>query len=262
MLRIGKRNLSTFFKRIIKSENYIALIRFFKVHKSPFKSILNEIFSLSKYPKILHFNSPLGSKKVNLYSSDDFSTFNLIFCRQDYLFMDHQKIILDIGSNIGLSAIFWLTRNENTIVHCYEPSTKNYEKLKKNLKDFNGRFSAYKKAVSSESFSSYLNLEKTGVYNSINNLNKDKNYFEKEKCEVVSINSCLDKIIKQYGKIDVVKIDNEGEELKTVASINAKFWDYIKCINVDGVSVREYVPRIFSLSKLGSAQRYYKNEQK
>ena len=89
-----------------------------------------------------------------------------------------------------------------------------------------------------------------------------KNYFEKEKCEVVSINSCLDKIIKQYGKIDVVKIDNEGEELKTVASINAKFWDYIKCINVDGVSVREYVPRIFSLSKLGSAQRYYKNEYK
>ena len=262
MLRIGKRNFSTFIKRIIKFENYIALFRFFKVHKSPFKSILNEIFSLGDYPKILHFNSPLGSKKVNLYSCDDFSTFNLIFCRQDYLFTSQQKIILDIGSNIGLSAIFWLTRSEDTVVHCYEPSTENYKKLKKNLKDFNGRFSIYQKAVSSESFSSYLNLEKTGVYNSINNLNKDKNYFQKEKCEVVSINSCLDNIIKQYGKIDVIKIDNEGEELKTVASINSKFWDYINCINVDGVSVREFVPRIFSLSKLGSAQRYYKNEQK
>ena len=65
--------------------------------------------------------------------------------------------------------------------------------------------------------------------------------------------------IKQYGKIDLIKIDNEGEDLKTVASIDSIFWEYIKCLNVDGESVREYVPRIFNLTRLGSAQRYYKN---
>ena len=109
-------------------------------------------------------------------------------------------------------------------------------------------------------FSSYLNIEKSGVYNSISKLNKNKNYFKKERCEVVSINSCIDRVIKQYGKIDLVKIDNEGEELKTVASIDTKYCEYINCLNVDGESVREYVPRNFSLTKLGSAQRYYKNE--
>lgn len=260
MFKIGKRNFLTFVKRIIKFDNYIGLIRFFKVHKSPFKSIFNEIFSWGNYPKILYFNSPLGETKVNLYSADDFSTFNLVFCRQDYLFNKGNKIILDIGSNIGLSAIYWLTRNKDTLIHCYEPSSKNFEKLKENLKEFNGRFSLYKNAVSSKTFSSYLNLEKNGIYNSINETNKNQIYYEREKCEVVSINSCIEKIIKEYGKIDIIKIDNEGEELKTVASIDKKFWSYIKCINVDGVSVREYVPKIFSLSKLGSAQRYYKNE--
>ena len=260
MLKIGKRSFLTFVKRIVSIENYVAIIRFFKVHKSPFKSILNEIFSSGKYPKILSFNSPLGEAKVNLYSYNDFSTFNLIFCRQDYLYINKQKIILDIGSNIGLSTIFWLTRNKDTVVHCYEPSTENFEKLKKNLKDFDGRFFTFKKAVSSNNFSSYLNIEKSGVYNSISNLNKNKNYFKKEKCEVVSINSCIDRVIKQYGKIDLIKIDNEGEELKTVASIDSKYWEYIKCLNVDGESVREYVPRNFNLTKLGSAQRYYKNE--
>ncbi len=260
MLKIGKRNFLTFIKRIIKVENYVAIIRFFKVHKSPIKSILNEIFSSGKYPKILSFNSPLGESKVNLYSFNDFSTFNLIFCRQDYLYRDKQKIILDIGSNIGLSSIFWLTRSKDTVVHCYEPSTENYEKLKKNLKDFNGRFFAFKKAVSSKNFSSYLNLEKSGIYNSISNLNKNQNYNKKEKCEVVSINSCIDKVIKQFGKIDLIKIDNEGEELKTVSSIDNAYWEYIKCLNVDGETVREYVPRNFSLTKLGSAQRYIKNE--
>ena len=260
MLKIGKRSLLTFITRIIKIENYVAIIRFFKVHKSPLKSILNEIFSSGIYPRILSFNSPLGVSKVNLYSYNDFSTFNLIFCRQDYLYGNKQKIILDIGSNIGLSSIFWLTRSKDTFVHCYEPSSENYEKLKKNLKDFDGRFFIFKKAVSSKNFSSYLNLEKSGVYNSISNLNKKQNYYKKEKCEVVSINSCIDRVIKQYGKIDLIKIDNEGEELKTVASIDSKFWEYIKCLNVDGESVREYVPRNFSLTKLGSAQRYFKNE--
>ena len=100
----------------------------------------------------------------------------MIFCRQDYLFTSQQKIILDIGSNIGLSAIFWLTRSKDTVVHCYEPSSENYEKLKKNLKDFDGRFLAFKKAVSSKNFSSYLNLEKSGVYNSISYLYKKQNY--------------------------------------------------------------------------------------
>ena len=260
MFKIGKRSFLTFIKRIIRIENYVAIIRFFKVHKSPIKSILNEIFSSGKYPRILSFNSPLGESKVKLYSYNDFSTFNLIFCRQDYFYGNKHKIILDIGSNIGLSSIFWLTRSKDTVVHCYEPSSENYEKLKKNLKDFDGRFFTFKKAVSSKNFSSYLNLEKSGVYNSISNLNKKQNYHKKEKCEVVSINSCIDRVVKQYGKIDLIKIDNEGEELKTVASIDTKFWQYIKCLNVDGESVREYVPRNFSLTTLGSSQRYFKNE--
>ena len=68
-------------------------------------------------------------------------------------------------------------------------------------------------------------------------------------------------MIKKYGKIDIIKIDSEGEELKTVASIDKKFWYHINCINVDGKSVREFVPRIFNYSRVGSAQRFYKNEQ-
>ena len=224
MFKIGKRSFLTFIKRIVKIENFVAIIRFFKVHKSPIKSILNEIFSSGKYPKILSFNSPLGESKVNLYSYNDFSTFNLIFCRQDYLYRNKQKIILDIGSNIGLSSIFWLTRSKDTVVHCYEPSTENYEKLKKNLKDFDGRFSIFKKAVSSKTFSSFLNLEKSGVYNSINNSNKSKNYFEKEKCDVVSINSCIEKIIKQYmGKLTLLKSIMKVRNLKQLPLLIKNF---------------------------------------
>ncbi len=103
MIYIGKRKLGTFFKRITKIENFLALTNFFKVHKNPFKAIFVEIFSTGKYPSKLFFNTPIGTKYVTIFSANDFSTFNLIFCRKDYLISDNDRVILDIGSNIGLS---------------------------------------------------------------------------------------------------------------------------------------------------------------
>ena len=90
------------------------------------------------------------------------------------------KIVLDIGSNIGLSAIYWLTRSNETIVYCYEPSSENFKKLKKNLKEFKNRSFVYKNAISSKNFSAYLNLEKSGVYNSLT-YQKELNFKKKEK---------------------------------------------------------------------------------
>ena len=260
MFSIGKRSLITFIKRILEFQNYIAIGKFFNIHKNPLHAIFSEIFSSGKYPKLLHFNSPTGTSKVKIYSAYDFSTFNLIFCRGDYLFHENYKIVLDIGSNIGLSAIYWLTRSNETIVYCYEPSSENFKKLKNNLKQFKSRSFVYKNAISSKNFSAYLNLEKSGIYNSLT-YQKGLNFKKKEKCKVLSINSCIEKILNKHGKIDIIKIDNEGEELKTVASINKKFWNFIDCLNVDGKSVRKFVPKNFSYSKVGSAQRFYRHEQ-
>ena len=87
---------------------------------------------------------------------------------------------------------------------------------------------------------------------------KSTRLFKKEKCEVLSINHCIENIIKKHGKIDIIKIDNEGEELKTVSSINKEFWNIINCLNVDGDAVKKLVPETFQYSKVGSAQRFLK----
>ena len=134
MPHIGKRNILTFLNRIFQIDNYIALINFFKVHKKPFTSIFNEIFSSGLYPAKIYFKTPIGVKSVKIYSPNDFSTFNLIFCRKDYAISTKDNVILDIGSNIGLSAIYWLTRNKKNLVHCYEPSSINFKRLKKKFK--------------------------------------------------------------------------------------------------------------------------------
>lgn len=258
MLHIGKRNIFTFFARLLNIDNYLSILAFFKVHQDPFRSIFREVFSLGSYPKEIYFKTPIGKKKVTIYSINDFSTFNLIFCRQDYLISQKDKIILDVGSNIGLSALYWLTRNNKNIVYCYEPSSLNLMRLKQNLRQFKFRFFSYKEAVSNKNYSSFLNVENSGVYNSLSLKIMKKN--GKEACKVRNINYCIQKIVSKHKRIDMIKIDNEGEEVRTVSKINKKYWKYINCLNVDGMSVSKYVPKNFKCSKKGSAQRYLKKD--
>ena len=64
--------------------------------------------------------------------------------------------------------------------------------------------------------------------------------------------------MKRAHKIDILKIDNEGEELKTVSSINKDYWKYNRSISVDGSNVNKYIPSNFKNTTVGSAQRFYK----
>lgn len=258
-MRIGKRNLSTFLKRISSLENYKAITKFRKVHINPLKSFYQEIFSTGTYPQKIKFKTPTGQHEIEIYSPADFSTFNLIFCRQDYYFPKNFNSVIDIGSNIGLSSIYWLTRNSHCKVYCYEPSTVNFYRLKKNLESFKNRCTLNNLAVSNYNGSGDLHLEKYGVYSSLKIRDKEKEYLNKEKCQIVHINQCLEEVLKNNDEVDILKIDNEGEEVKTVSSINKSFWKFIKCINVDGNNVREYIPSNFKLSVVGSAQRFFRN---
>ena len=257
-MKIGRRNIGTFLARSFSMKNWKAIITFSKVHTRPVKSIYEEIFSAGRYPRSIKFKSPTGLHEVKLYSSNDFSTFNLIFCRQDYLTINNFKTVVDIGSNIGLSAIFWLTRNSQSKVYCYEPSVENFKRLKSNLNSFKSRFFLYNYAVSNYNDFAFLNLEKNGIYTSLNKKDTEHHYIGKEKCEVVDINTCLEKILKENSTIDILKIDNEGEEINTISSIDSSFWKFIKCINVDGDNVRKYIPSTFKSDNIGSAQRFYK----
>jgi hypothetical protein len=123
---------------------------------------------------------------------------------------------------------------------------------------FKSRIYFYNCAVSNYNDLAYLNLEKSGVYSSLRKIDKSFDYVGKEKCQVVDINTCIEKILKNNNMIDILKIDNEGEETNTISSIDAKFWKFIKCINVDGDDVSKFIPSDFKNNNLGSAQRFYK----
>jgi FkbM family methyltransferase len=140
--------------------------------------------------------------------SSDFMVFEEIFIDQQYKASYPNEVIrtvIDAGSNIGLSALYFLRKYPSAKIICLEPEDANFELLKKNL-------SCYPNVI----------LLKKGLWHSSQHLNivntqADSWGFEVKAAaegdgliEGISIN----KIITEYAisAIDLLKIDIEGSE--------------------------------------------------
>jgi FkbM family methyltransferase len=252
-MRIGKRSLVEFGRRFLDGNNYRALLRFFEVHDQPVRVVAEEILSLGSYPRTMAIRTPVGQIEVELFSPADLSTLNLIFCRQDYFVPPDTRVVVDVGSNIGLSALFWLTRNSESFVYCYEPAPISYDRLVRNLRPFENRLAARREAVSNFRGSARLGLETSGVYSSLD-LKSDQYV----TCQVVHINDVLEPVIRRHGQIDVLKIDSEGHELRTLEAIAPEYWKYIRCVNVDCRGASQFIPGEFHCSRVASAERFWR----
>jgi FkbM family methyltransferase len=250
-MKIGKRTIKTLTARMLDPSSYVAIPNFFQVYDNPIGAILTEVLSLGSYPCSVNIKTPIDKQKVKLWSVSDFSTLNLIFCRRDYYVPNNLSTVVDIGSNIGLSSLYWLTRNNGSFVYCYEPSPISFKRLLENLKDFAGRYSAYQDAVSDFNGKAQLGLEESGVYSSLDL--KTENFVE---CKVIHINELLEKVCSERGNIDVLKIDSEGHELRTIKAIDKSFFSYIGVINVECCGASGYIPQEFHYSVVTSAERY------
>ena len=252
-MKIGKRSLGVFGRRLMDPSNYKAIPGFFQVHRRPIQVVFEEIFSLGHYPRTLPIKTPTGPVDVELFSAADLSTLNLIFCRQDYYVPENARVIVDVGSNIGLSALFWLTRNDQTYVYCYEPAPVSYDRLTANLRKFSQRVEAHREAVSNFNGSAQLGLEPSGVYSSLDLRSK-----ESVDCRVVHINDVLRPVIERHGAVDVLKLDSEGHELRTLEAIAPDYWKHIRAVNVDCTGASEFIPGEFHRNHVASAERFWR----
>ncbi len=250
-MKIGRRRLKGFGRRLLDASNYRAIPRFFRVHHHPLRVLFQDVFSLGAYPRATTIRTPVGQVGVQLFSPADLSTLNLVFCREDYCAPENTRVVVDVGSNIGLSSLFWLTRNDQSYVYCYEPSPVSYERLLANLQAFQGRFEARRTAVSDFNGSATLGIEDSGVNSSL-----ELKSTTSVPCQVVHINEVLGPVIQRHGQIDVFKIDSEGHELRTLQAIEPEHWRHIRCINVGCGGTAEAIPRGFQRSRVASAERF------
>ncbi|MDP8241051.1 MAG: FkbM family methyltransferase [Candidatus Hatepunaea meridiana] len=247
---MGKRNLKQIVKAIIGRQHYIALINMVRNYPE-FPSILfRYITGRGSYPYQIEIRTPAGMILPTLYSHHDLLTVNEIFCRCDYIADKNIKTVVDLGSNIGISALYWLTRNSYSKCYLYEPDERNTAKLKENLAGYEDRYILSEKAVSYESGKLEFGIESTGRYGGIG---VETGSMITVDC--LDINDVIAKVINKERVIDVLKIDTEGVEVKTVEAINLKLAERIKIIYLEANPNRNLHPALFWQKQYGSVCR-------
>ena len=162
-----------------------------------------------------------------------------IFIREDYYTDQTNKNVLDIGSNIGISALYFLSRNKKNMIICFEPDPYNAYFLKKNLEQFNDRVHLNFCAVGTkDSEAVEFNVSVNGKYSSIKKIN---NHIEKIKVKLISINNILRNTKFNNKFSTLLKIDIEGLEKEVINSINFFENKKIKELIVEGTGYQIYI---------------------
>lgn len=156
--------------------------------------------------------SPIGKVRLTAFIPEDILTINEIFFWGDYGDVRTDRVIVDFGSNVGVSALFFLSRNADSVVYCHEPLPQNLTRLRQNLRAFEGRYSLTEAAVAEADGTVSFGWEPTGRYGGIG-------YESPHTLELPAVDSNrrLAEILDQHREIDLLKIDIERceEEITT-----------------------------------------------
>jgi FkbM family methyltransferase len=152
-----------------------------------------------------------------LFGRQDVYTLNEIFCRLDYG-RGGQRVVVDIGANIGLASLFFLTRRADAVVYGVEPVPRNIERLSANLADYSSRFRLETRAVAPSGGKAKFFVEDTGRLGGLREFSSREGGQE-IIVECLPIAEYLQAVLDAEGHIDVVKVDTEGSERPLIAAI-------------------------------------------
>jgi len=157
---------------------------------------------------------------------------------------DGVRYVMDIGANVGDTAMAALNSFPLSKVICFEPVELTYKTLKKNLRRFEDRIDLHQIALSNKNGSVEINLTTASGANSIQSQStwhKEWNPQVREiKKEIVEVRR-LDDMYKALGVnfFDIVKIDVEGLELSVLEGGQDFFKNHVGCILIEIAFMRD-----------------------
>lgn len=225
-------------RNAIRASNYRALARMTRVYEEPVAAASRYFLGRGEYPCTIRLRTPAGLQSVTLFNSHDAITVHEIFCRGDYRCSSPPQVIVDLGSNIGLSALFFLTNSPTAYCELYEPDPRNLSKLLRNLAEFDGRFTLHETAVADREGICSFRREPYGRYGRLEafpEILTPSEPIKKDRIEVrvEHVNTVIDRALSDHGGVDLLKIDTEGCELATLQAIDPGLRAHIRHIVIE-----------------------------
>jgi FkbM family methyltransferase len=211
---LGGRPPAMVAREALRGRNYQALWRMRRVYPRPIDSARRYFLGWGDYPYACPLRTPLGIVAPTLFTLHDMWTVNEVFCRRDYGDDRSARTVVDIGSNIGISALYFLTRNRECRVWLYEPVPRNIERLRANLAGYEDRYTAQESAVAPAAGRVSFGVEDSGRYGGIG-VQTGRTI----EVRTTGINEALGEVLESIPAIDVLKIDTEGTELEILGAV-------------------------------------------
>jgi FkbM family methyltransferase len=211
-------------------QHHEALFRALRILDNSPRWLWNYLRETGSFPAQIGIVTPTGTVRPWLYHAHDLVTVIGIFCREDYRASRSIQVIVDVGSNIGLSALYFLTRNSHCRCYLYEPVPRNLRRMRRNLEAYEKRYRVEAAAVSDEGGIVDFGTEETGIYGSIGG-----SIGNTIRVRCLDINDVLESCLQHESRIDILKIDIEGWELRVLRAIRPEFFTRIDTIYVEAV---------------------------
>ena len=213
-MKIGNRGIGLVVSALADRRHYRAAGNMLRVYQHPLDAFNRYLLGRGEYPAEIPINTRAGALTLSVYSYHDILTVNEVFCRHDYQTFESDRIIVDFGSNIGISAAYFLTSAPRSICYLFEPFGLNIERLKRNLQSFQGRYILQEVAVGEQDGEVEFGWEASGRYGGVGQ--KTGRYVTVSSRDS---NLILQDVIARHGKIDILKIDIETLERQVTERI-------------------------------------------
>jgi FkbM family methyltransferase len=223
-----ERNLAKWLTAPFQQRHYRAVIAAGTICPRPLDLLRRYANVAGDYPASIPLRTPIGQISLETYSWHDARTIHEIFLVGDYRTEGLENVIVDYGSNIGISAAYFLSRNQHSFAYLFEPVSTNAERLRENLRRFEGRYHLEEIAVGLNDGKVQFGVEETGRYGGIN---RATGQYIEVNCR--SSNEILADIIAKHGEIDVLKIDVETMERALIEQLTPDLFSKIKLLFVE-----------------------------
>ncbi len=227
-------------REVLRGRNYRALARMARVYGEPGQAFRRYFAGRGDYPYRCPVRTPAGTVAPTLHSSHDMFTVNEVFCREDYAAGPDLRTVVDVGSNIGISALYFLTRNPDSHCFLYEPVPRNVQRLRENLAGLEERFELTESAVAVTAGTAGFGVEDSGRYGGIGVVTG-----QTIEVTCLGINDVLQRALEAAPRIDVLKIDTEGTELEILGGVRPDLLARVRTVYLETESRSPAVPEAF-----------------
>lgn len=202
----------------LRPRNYRAAWSTLLTSRTPADSLRRYVTGSGDYPWRVDLRTPTGPVELLVPHPHDVRTVNEVFHRHDY---GHgtPEVVVDVGGNIGVSAVWFLSRSASTRVHVWEPVPHNLETLRVNVAPFGDRCIVHEAALAPAAGPATFLVDPVGRYSGLAEYQESAGGRVAVEVPCDAVADALRDVLDLEGRIDVMKVDTEGSEDAIVEAI-------------------------------------------